>query len=153
LNCLQIIKSKGSERLSSMKFFVCCLVCLVAVTSTFAQQTSSSLAQANDMATTGGRARVARKLDFERKWKSIEEIYGKAGLAQDKIRKLRQLDLQAFEELEVGQRPDFSVLKAKRREIINTDDEQRIETARREYVRSEKAVGQSKTADVSSVPR
>jgi hypothetical protein len=134
----------------SMKSIFCCLAFLVVNATILGQETSSSLVQTDDLSTTGGRARVARKLDFERKWKSIEEVYSKAGLAQEKIRSLRQLDLQAFEEIEGGKRPDFLALKAKRREIVNPEEEQKIEIVRREHMAAGKTSGQSKKVDVSS---
>ena len=119
-----------------IKLVLCSLVLGLAGISA-GQETTDSLSASGERssATTSSRTRVAQRMTFEKRWKSLKDLYILAGFDDEKITKLREIDLAVLEELDKGKQPDFRELRSKRSQIVSEEDEARLETARREQLR------------------
>jgi hypothetical protein len=117
------------------------------------QETTDSLSGTTERstATSSSRATVARRITFEKRWKSLKDLYTQAGFDDQKITKLKDIDLAVLEDLDKGRQPDFKELQSKRRQIVSEDDETRLESARREQLRKRNSPDENKTETSQTV--
>ena len=128
-----------------MKLVVCGFVFWGLTRILTCQETTDSGALATERNATSSRAAVARRITFEKRWKSLKDLYTQAGFEEEQIARLKDMDLAVLEDLDKGRRPDFKALQTKRRQIVSEADETKLETARQAQLKQRKVTDENKT--------
>lgn len=117
----------------------------VALTTTTANQSTSGQALLSDARTTGtantttmtaARRQFTQQM-FEERWKNEENMYREAGISEEKIQKLRDLNSRMWEARSAGERSDFQTIMRERSEILTQQEIEKIRDIRRNQIENE----------------
>ncbi len=117
----------------------------IALTTTTATQSTSGQALLSDARTTGSantttmtaaRRQFTQQM-FEERWKNEEKMYREAGISEEKIKKLRDLNSRTWEARSSGERSDFQTIMRERAEILTQEEVEKIRNIRRSQIESE----------------
>lgn len=73
---------------------------------------------------------------FEQRWEKEAEMYREAGIAEEKIEQLRQLNQETWDARASGNRVDFQQLSRKRAAILTREEVQKLRDVRRQKIDS-----------------
>lgn len=134
----------------------------VALTTTTANQSTSGQALLSDARTTrtansttmtAARRQFTQQM-FEERWKNEENMYREAGISEDKIQKLRDLNSRMWEARSSGERSDFQTIMRERAEILTQQEVEKIREIRRSQIEKElgrPVGGQGRTTGVQRI--
>ena len=119
-----------------MKHLLLCAALAVVTTVAFAQETSPAAGNttaAAQRATTASEA-IANNFTqeaFEKRWKLEESMYKEAGISEDKIKKLYDINQKLWNSRASGEKIDFPALSRQRSEILTKEDTTKLMEVRR----------------------
>jgi len=137
-----------------MKHLVLCATVAIASTVAFAQEATSPATgntTASAQRATTASAAMANNFTqeaFEKRWKLEESMYKEAGISDDKITKLYEINQTLWKARASGEKIDFPALSRQRSEILTQDDMKKLMEVRRNMVN--KRLGSNNSATTAT---
>lgn len=128
------------------KQLVFCLAAGLAVSVSFAQETTATkVAAANttaaetgqDAAGTSMSALMAKNFSEEKlqeRWKAEEKLYQDAGISEEKIQKLHDLNLSTWRAMAAGEKTDYQGFLRERNAVLTPEEMQNLRKAQRDAI-------------------
>jgi len=122
-----------------MKHLLLCAALAVTSSVAFAQETTpegENTTATAQLATTASAAMANNFTQeaFEKRWKLEESMYKEAGISEDKIAKLYEINQTLWKARSSGEKIDFPALSRQRSEILTKEDMKKLMDVRRNMV-------------------
>lgn len=117
-------------------------------TATAAQATTGTVS-----ATTGTAAasRFTQEM-FEKRWQTEEATYRDAGISEEKIQKLHDLNQKVWEARNAGKRSEYQEIMKQRAEILDSEEIEKVREARRKKIEEQLGHELGSTSQTKVVP-
>ena len=117
-----------------MKYLVLAIAVSAAGAVGFAQPADSAVTSSTEMTSSSPRMQTARELKMttaimERMWSNREQMYKEAGLSEDRIAKLKELEMHAYSARQSGEKLDYAAMREERNKIITPEEQKKLEAA------------------------
>lgn len=118
------------------------VVCLaIALSSSMAMAQQAPAASSNAATTATRQANPAARLftqeQFEKRWKVEEQMYKDAGIGEEKIKKLHDLNAEVWKARAEGNKADFQKIMKERQQVLSQEEVQKIRDLRRKKMESQ----------------
>lgn len=129
--------------------FAIMLGCSMAVAQTTAPASSNAATTATERANPA--ARLFTQEQFEKRWKVEEQMYKDAGISEEKIQKLHDLNSEVWKARADGSKADFQKIMKERQKVLSQEEVQKIRDMRREKMESQLAERRAATTATKAV--
>lgn len=89
---------------------------------------------------------------FEKRWQTEEATYRDAGISEEKIQKLHELNKRVWEARNAGKRSEYQEIMKERAEILNPSEIEKMREARRKKIEEQLGHQLGSTSQTKVVP-
>jgi hypothetical protein len=127
-----------------------------ATSATVTSNEGSAAASASSVSTSSSRraalpgGSVMTTAVMERMWTMREKSYRDAGISDDRIEKLKELELKAYTAAQNGEKLDYKALREERSRIITPEEDKKLQEARAKRANATRAAAGQTSASATS---